>query len=518
MIALLSLVWPALADDLSVSSRVAGVTVYLDRARVTREVTVDIPAGRTDLVFDALPIQLLPASLAAEGEGTAGATLTGIDLRPRRGVEDRDVRVAALNQERQTLADRIGALQDVVARVQADVGFLQSLKPQAPAKLEQGLFLADDVATQMTALSRQVGADLVTLLREQRAAEIQIRGLAREVERIDRETGQLTNGGNEDTMRVAVGLDAARAGSVTVRLQYVIGGCGWTPHYDARYRIDDGEVRLELSGEVTQQTGEDWAAVELILSTARPQEGTAPPTLSPFLLQESYGLAGYEDDALSAEYGEGRRTSAVVADRVAAFEFTAPQDEDVPADGTRRRVYLATMDLPSEVVHQVVARRLESAWLTARVTNGAEFALLAGSVSAYMGTAYVGEGYVPLTAPGEVVDLSFGVDDRVRVKRVRVEQVASDARALGNKERERYGWKTTVTNHTGRDVALRVLDQVPVSREAAFEVEARATPAVAFPPDGVFTWEANLPDGATQDFAIDYEVTWPENDRPNLLD
>ena len=502
---MIALLWAlaAHADDIAVNTRVSRVVVYLDRARVTREIAVDVPAGRSDLVFDQLPLEVIPASLSAEGEGTAGATLTGIDFRPQRGVEDLDEKIRAFKAERRTHEDAVRLQNDTVARIRADIDFVTALSPQAPATLQPGLFLAPDVATQLSAVARGIGNDLLTLYREQRVAEGNIRDHQGEIDRIDRELAVLGQGGGDST-RVAVGLDASRAGRVTVRLSYVVTGAGWTPHWDARYRPTDGKVRLDLSGEVRQTTGESWDEVSLTLSTARTDQSTAPPELQPFYLAE-----GYSNNTPGGDLS-GESTTAV--------EFTSRFSENIPSDGASHRVFVHSLDLAGEVVHQVVARRVEAAWLTARVTNTADFALLPGSMSSYLGTAYIGEGYLDATAPGARVDLSFGVDDRVRVKRTRMADVSSDARPLQNRERRHYAWKTAVTNRTGKPIQLRVTDQIPASNEAIFQVESATTPSVTVPSTGVFTWEITLDNGKSQDFIINYDVSWPVGNAPMLME
>jgi uncharacterized protein (TIGR02231 family) len=162
-------------------------------------------------------------------------------------------------------------------------------------------------------------------------------------------------------------------------------------------------------------------------------------------------------------------------------------------------------------------RKVPSAYLTARVTNSDDHAWLPGGVSAYMGTAYVGEGAVGMTPPGKTVDLSFGVDERVRVERTRVSTSEGD-KPLANREHASYAWKTTVTNRTGRAVKLVVTEQVPVSREQAFQVKTEATPAVTVPSTGVFDWELSLTDGAKQELLLTYDVSWPAGDRPVLME
>lgn len=492
----------ALGGEIEVQSKVAEVTVYTDRARIVREVTVDVPAGRSDLVFDGLSIQLIEDSLSAEGEGTAGAVITGLDIRTKRGTEDRDARVRELEKERRALEAKVAVQLDLVARADGELAFLHGLKPTAPTQLREDLFLADDAPAQLATLSRQMGEDMRALQAEKRTASFAVRDLQAEIQRIDRELSQLRAPQNQDHQRVAVGLDAARPGKVTVRLSYVATGAGWTPRYASRYRLEDGKVRLDLAGDVSQRTGEDWTGVGLTLSTARPERGTQPPELSPFVLGESYG--------------GGQRAAG--GDRVTAVEYKARRTEDVPSDGTTRRVPLTSFELPSTVVHQVVPRRAEQAYLTARVVWSGETALLPGPVAAYLGSAFVGEGRLGLVAPGGEVDLSFGVDDRVSVKRKRLDTTETGAKPLGKTERARYAWETQVENRTGKPIQLVVVEQVPASREAAFTVETTTEPATAIPTEGVFKWEATVANGAKQSFVVRYEVTWPEGQRPQLLD
>jgi hypothetical protein len=51
------------------SSRVVRVTVYADRALVTRRAEVDLPQGETSLIFADLPAAADPASVQVSGSG-----------------------------------------------------------------------------------------------------------------------------------------------------------------------------------------------------------------------------------------------------------------------------------------------------------------------------------------------------------------------------------------------------------------------------------------------------------------
>ena len=56
------------------------VTVYPDRARVTRRGTAELKQGEHRLQVGELPLSLLPESVRAGGKGTAQARILAVDV------------------------------------------------------------------------------------------------------------------------------------------------------------------------------------------------------------------------------------------------------------------------------------------------------------------------------------------------------------------------------------------------------------------------------------------------------
>ena len=77
-------------------------------------------------------------------------------------------------------------------------------------------------------------------------------------------------------------LEARAATEAEIDLSYHVSGASWRPLYDL---VLDGE-RLNVSylAEITQQTGEDWPEVALVLSTTRPGQSQTLPELSPWYI------------------------------------------------------------------------------------------------------------------------------------------------------------------------------------------------------------------------------------------
>lgn len=490
----------ALAADVDVTHQVTEVTVHPAAARVVRRARVSVPAGRSDLVFSDLPDELDVSSLVARGESTAGAQILGLDARIVRATEERDARVAALRSERETLSDRIVDLRDRVEQADRERTWLGQLRPKAQEKLDAELLLTPERARDLGALAAEVQEGSVERFAEKREAERLITDLERQVARIDRDIAALLSGDGLDSQQVRVAVRAQKAGSVTVDLEYLVGGAGWSPRYDLRFRTQDGKVELSLNGEVHQKTGEDWSAVALHLSTADPGADVAPPELEPFYLDQSV------------------RSYGALGEANAVWTFHASEPETVRADGSTRVVPLELAVLEPRVVHRVVPRAQESAFLTARVTNTTPWPWQSGPVSTFLDGGFVGAGTLSATARGEEVDLSFGLDERVVVERTRLEDLELGTRVLGSRERARWGYRTRVTNRTGDPLTLEVIDQVPATSSADYEVVANPSPAVEVPAGGVFTWKATLAVDEEADFVVDYEVSWPIGERPILLD
>ncbi|MFD0820315.1 DUF4140 domain-containing protein, partial [Micromonospora zhanjiangensis] len=68
-------------DTVQIEAPVVAVTVYVDRARVTRRGTVTLPAGQHRVGIGPLPLSLDRDSLRVGGSGPA--TVLGVDVSTR---------------------------------------------------------------------------------------------------------------------------------------------------------------------------------------------------------------------------------------------------------------------------------------------------------------------------------------------------------------------------------------------------------------------------------------------------
>src|SRR6202142_2083744 len=323
----------------AVDSTISSVTVYADRAVVTRSLSykVDQP-GTVEVVLDRLPAALLDESLPVAGAGTAQATL--LDVTPRVTQVDftPNDRVRSLEDDIRQIRKQAAALDDRDAVLNAQKQTLDSIEhaaTQAPTKDTPRLNL-DDASKLLAFLEEQRGK----ISSEERSISDQKEDLAAKQGAAERQPGGPRGAGPRSYKSVTIRFDAANPGTLDLTLSYAVRGASWGPSYDARASGAEGTVSLGYFGFVRQNTGEDWNGVALTLSTARPSAGGPPAPPRGWVVDILHPEVAYEAKRAFALESFAVQTKQQLADSSAAPESAmtggrAGKNPTVPASFSR---------------------------------------------------------------------------------------------------------------------------------------------------------------------------------------
>lgn len=508
-----------------VEAPIAAVTVYPDRARVTRRATVELPAGEHRLRIAPLPLGLHRDSVRVGGSGPA--TVLGVDVLTHHQPRSTDEAVAGLEERRREVTAEIAELADDDAVEAQRAEFLTLLAQRAGGTYARALASGDASPDDVVSFADSVAGQLAGSRGRRRELNRRADDARERLAAIERQLTALSGGRRPDRLAVevtvAVSPADADAAEVQLELSYVVDGAGWQPSYDVR--LVDQTLTLTWFGLVSQRSGEDWPECELLLSTARPAVTASLPELEPWYLDRlrplpppapmgAFGMAGggpvEPTGAVGAvasavprsrsakESAPVRPQAATVEQGVTAATYRPARAVAVPADGTAHRATVAVTQLSTALDYVTAPARAPEAHLRATVVNSSEHTMLPGPAAVFHGADFVGTIALPTWAPGEEVELALGVDDRVRVERELVRR--SDTRAtLGSTRRREIEHRVTVTNHTPRPARITLLDQLPVSRDEAITVrETRLDPPPAQRTElGELTWRLDLAPGGS---------------------
>jgi uncharacterized protein (TIGR02231 family) len=185
----------------------------------------------------------------------------------------------------------------------------------------------------------------------------------------------------------------------------------------------------------------------------------------------------------------------------------------VPATGEAKRVQIDEASLDPALTVRTVPKREQKAYLYAKVAMARGTPILPGQVSLFRDATFVGNGRLPLLAPGEEHELGFGSDDNVRVRYTVAEEKRAESGIISASKTDTRNYKITVKNLAERPIAVTVLDQIPVSQNNDIKVEllGKTAPTKQNVDDkrGVLAWDMTLAPDEEKAVEFGYRTTWP---------
>jgi len=536
------------------------VTVYADRALVTRSGSIRLEAGEHELRINDLP-QFIRDSLRASGRGPRGIRILNVDITtafysrpPEAELQNLQKELEQLIQNQQLLEARRSALND---RRQ----WLRALGEQSRdfAKgLAQGQMKPQDCADFFSFAATQA-------LQDAEAAQnldMQLNQVQQEIEAKKRELAQKQGNLAADRLAAVVTLQLAEPGEFELELSYLVMGASWHPQYDVRVQMADeqgeGEVELTYVGVVQQFTGERWENVALSLSTARPSLAAVLPELEPWYLnvysppvpvarvapapmpmmastahmarksmaqmpQQALPLAGDVSlDEGQDVYLEDQVTSSVRANVATAtveltgtaLVFRVGRSVDIPSDNSPHKTTIARDSLPCAFDYVSAPVIEEAVHLRATIVNSTERVLLSGDASIFLSGEYVGTTNMKTTAPAEKFKIFLGIDDGIKVKRELIERSVEKGNALqGNLRRITYAYRLTVHSYASAPRRVVIRDHLPVSQHERVKVKVQS---IQPPPNErtkleMMIWQFTLAADAEQKIEYRFVVEHPQD-------
>lgn len=218
------------------AGRVASVTVFPDRAQVTRILEIDASAGDGELTVTGLPARLNRDSLQVRASGPEGLTLGAVELRPVRGAD-------RLGAEGRALEERIRELED---RRQAVANRVEALEIQLALIRALGVHPGEGAPPPdtWTRAIETVGERAREALDGKLAAEREIRDRDRELEQLRRQLEDL-GAAERDTLDARIGYRSASAGRARFEIRYTVPGARWRPIHELRLDTESSTLRLD---------------------------------------------------------------------------------------------------------------------------------------------------------------------------------------------------------------------------------------------------------------------------------
>lgn len=545
----LALAQPVNGDDATtMTSKIPDITIYADRARVTRTGKAALRAGTTRFAFRKLPGWIDEGSVRVSLTPTEVGELVDVQIEKTFLAKSDDEEILKAEAAVTEISDQLAALDDETAALDAEQRQTDAIRAFSLDKLPKDAAVREIKIDEMNGMVKFIGTNLLDISRGKRAIERRRRDLQPELRARQKKLNDLRARSQLEQRTVFVAIKAARDVEATIALNYLLPGTTWEPVHEVRTAQDGASLTVASYAIVTQTTGEDWDGANLTFSTQRPNTTTRIPELEAQLIGGARSLArvlNSGDDTFqqaaanfSAQNSlwngmnnenkpsvqmawdrnvreqQDRQSRQIVAfqqvqQRGTTAQFPALGLQTVRTDGRAVRVPIGTARLAA-TPRIVAAPELSlNAAQTAEITNSSGQPLLPGKVLLFTEGAFVGTTETEFVAPGENSSLFLGVADNLKLSRT-LDQKRSSVTWTGKRKRMTASFVVSVENLSAKPAVFQLSDRVPVSETDDIRVySVKLQPDIKPDTKGLFKWDVKLNPKEKKDFRIEYTVDYP---------
>ena len=513
------------------NSNINEVTVYKDRALVTRSKTINTVEGEKIIVFEGLTNRLDPKSLRAKVNGK-GVELLGINWEKIIVNKIQNSKLNALELERIALENAIRELKDKKTVLTVKLKFVKEYRTFSKKTI------SEQATKKVTDESSEKWNNSIKFLDESEEVVIEkIHNLNIEIRKIEKKLtatksnlNKYINPESRTTITAFVAIKSAKSAKCDIKLSYVTYGAGWTPRYDARIDPDTSKLNLTYYATVTQQSGEIWDGVQLYLSTAQPQVGAKAPKLPRFVLDGSFATRNknikYEmlkgDKVGSAAPQEEFEVSAPevaedemsisrssVEDKGTSVTFKIKDAVKIYPDGRPYQVTVNDSILQTKLSYEAIPVEKAYIYLKASSHNKTPYPLLSGPVAIFRGGGYIGTSKISYTPPNSPINLFAGIDENISIKRVKKDGFYNKKSLLGGTKTDMFHWKIVIKNNKEKSTKIKLLEGIPVSQleEVQVKIQPETTKGYNFNNQkGILTWNITLKAHEQKEIFLKYTI------------
>jgi uncharacterized protein (TIGR02231 family) len=509
-----------------VSSKITDVTVFLNRAQVTRQVKTQLAPGKTELVVGGLTSMLDPQSIQVSGKGNFIILGTSHQLNY----------LSELNMPKS-----LRALKDSIEWLQKQISLEQSQKEIL--NKEEGMLMSNQKigganqnlsVMELKAMADFYRARLSDIVSSRMKEDEKIKKMNERINKLSQQFNTQNEMYQRNTSEIVISVSAETAANAELEINYVVGNAGWNPQYDIRAINTKSPIQLNYKANVFQSTGEEWKNVKLKLSTANPNQSGLKPELvawyldfyQPIVYNRGYEKKAYSnapmalqkvDMAKEEEVSMPMQPANSTAEYVTTVQTSLNTEFDIALPYTVSSASKPTLvdirnyELKATYNYSTAPKLDRDAFLLAKATGWEELSLLPGEANIFFEGTFTGKSFIDPNNIKDTLSLSLGRDKRIVVKREKLKELTS-RKMIGTNQKESYAWEISVRNTKTEAIRISIEDQIPVSQNSQIEVTAVDIAGATYNKDtGKLSWDVKLQPNETKKIIFKYEVKYPKD-------
>ncbi len=489
-------------NEVRAQTEISAVTVYLDRAQVTRKMTQHFLPGKYTVLFDNLPNSINQNSVQVDGTGAV--ILNDVKYKTEYYSVVPDERIRKHKAELQTLLDVKTDINDKISNAKSEKNFVTNISKKlttASQKSTHSPQLDPNKWIRMVDFYRQRFA---ALDKELRLEQRKLRELQKKIDKLTRELVAMGGQRNKSRKQVKAVIIVKRPGPIELKLSYIVMGPAWYPVYDLRVLSNSKEMELTYNAVIRQNTGEDWNDIQVQLSTARPNVGGQPPKMNPWRIslnrvqpirepatisksapsesvvldkknmfeEQAANRSGLRNATRPNDLIRGRLmvSKARVATKATSVVFQIKEKYTVKSDNNSHKVTIMNKKFKAKFRYSATPKQSKFAYLKAQVKNDTGYPFISGKTNIFLDNSFVAHAKIKSVAPNETFWTFLGVDEGVKVEYKFIKKHKDKEGVFSKSNKIEYEYLMEITNNKQQKLDLVIWDQLPISNNEKLKV------------------------------------------------
>lgn len=509
------------AQPLNYDIKLNQATIFLRGAELDNNVTLNLPAGQSEVVLSNVANNIDPKSLSISIDND-DVIINTINVKKIPIAPSYPSAVAVLMEKQKDISKRIEVL-----NININVGDEQIalLKDQSffgygeTQSLEHSSQKFDFISQKMT-----------SILNQQKMAREEIAELTEQLEELSRQLEIDMPVITKDKTQIVLSLGTSKNLTSKMRISYITPDAGWSPAYDIRSQGMDKPILLTYKADVIQNTGLNWDKVKLILTSTNPSLNITAPTLSPWYLSLYNNTAKFRQsnmdmkmampapaleamsEAPRAQLSKGvtryvtTNNNGINLSHAIALPYTLKNSTEP------NTLVINQKEVVADYRYLTTPKLVEEVYLQAEVKDWENLNLLNGRANIYYMNSFVGNSYINTNELTELLSIPFGIDKNIQISRVNNEKIRKEPIFIGTTIEQKESYTIKVRNTYNSPVKVTIYDQLPLSQENNINVsDAVYKDGVLDKDTGEIEWNITLGAKEEKSLPLNYTLSYPKN-------
>lgn len=496
-------------------------TIFLRGAELDNNVTLNLPAGQSEVVLSNVANNIDPKSLSISIDND-DVIINTINVKKIPIPPNYPSAIVALMEKQKEINKRIEVL-----NININVGDEQI------ALLKDQSFFGHDETQSLEHSSQKfdfISQKMTSILNQQKIAREEIAELTEQFEELSRKLEIDMPIIAEEKTQIVLSLGASKNLTSKMRISYITPDAGWSPAYDIRSQGMDKPILLTYKADVIQNTGLNWDKVKLVLTSTNPSLNITAPTLSPWYLALYNDNAKFRSKSMSMEMASApsptimREESHEKQLNKGVTRYVTTNNNGINLSHAIALPYtLKNSTEPNTLVinqKEVVAdyrylatpKLVEEVYLQAEVKDWENLNLLNGRANIYYMNSFVGNSYINTNELTELLNIPFGIDKNIQISRINNEKIRKEPIFIGTTIEQKESYTIKVRNTYNSPVKVTIYDQLPLSQENNINVaDAVYKDGVLDKDTGEIKWNITLGAKEEKSLPLNYTLSYPKN-------